>query len=75
MGSLAYLSAHVEVPQARLVAALLFIMALAKFVKQTTALRGNKFGIASDHCAGCGDFVALAEGRSAHSLYQCGKRL
>lgn len=67
-GSLAYLSAHVEY-LAYLVAALLFIMALAGLSKQTTALRGNKFGIAGMTIALVAViFVALA-GQSAHSLY------
>ena len=45
MTTLAYWSDHVEY-FAYLIAALLFIMALAGLSNQTTALRGNKFGIA-----------------------------
>lgn len=60
MSTLTYWTDHVEY-FAYLIAALLFIMALAGLSKQTTALRGNKFGIAGMSIALISIiFVALA---------------
>lgn len=73
MTTLAYWSDHVEY-FAYLIAALLFIMALAGLSNQTTALRGNKFGIAGMSIALVSIiFVALTANPPANAVTHVGQ--